>query len=365
MAHLVHKVRSTTHEIAGDAIVEIEFSSKSIANLFMQTALASSLLNSFSPNSDGIWELKQRTPFTISGWPRGLIWFRLDEKKVYAEAELSELGGEQIFRDALEHGLKNMDSIDPVSGAKISKFTITDGIECFDYQFNKRGRSIAALCVLFDTAPHPRAHLEMNISKKYCSGRNWPTQMGGDEIFRLYGDPSKAADELSNEGWSRFGDSPGISVYKENVYGQPQQVYQLLSRTQNIQTQVTRSNIKPAWRKSLFEKQHYVCQICLGDFSGTPELLEPDHRVPVKVEADQLSETNYLTKLMTLCRNCNQQKREVTKRLDAQYNWQTSPWAFPDLGRKQLILENIKALISSSNLSKREAIEMIDEAFND
>jgi NRPS condensation-like uncharacterized protein len=58
--------------------------------------------------------------------------------------------------------------------------------------------------------------------------------------------------------------------------------------------------------------------------------LSPDHRVPSIVQADELSEANYLEVLQTLCSKCNQVKREACKKCPYEHDCEKCHWAYPE-----------------------------------
>lgn len=88
-------------------------------------------------------------------------------------------------------------------------------------------------------------------------------------------------------------------------------------------------------------------------------MLEPDHRIPVIYESDRLAEGNFKEKLMTLCRFCNQQKRETTKRVDGNYDWKNSQWAFPEKFEINVLKNRIKSYIKRSGESFEEVVNKL------
>lgn len=288
----------------------------------------SRLLHSLSPDENGIWREKDRMAVEISGWPKNIIWKRTSEKSFSGKLITTDNFNIKQYSQILEAALVGItEGENGLGGSTLYRFSIGNGKQWKEYRFHSKSRTIAALCVLYDTAPHSRNHLEINIPKKFGPQIDWPFD-ASDELQRTYGDPSKTADELRNEGWSRLGENATMKVYRERVGGQIQQMYQISKTDQTTASQMMRTNIPRKWKNELYASQDFTCQICLTKYDA--DLLEPDHRVPVIYEADSLTEENYKEKLMTLCRFCNQQKRETTKRLPADYDWSNSPWAFPE-----------------------------------
>jgi hypothetical protein len=150
-------------------------------------------------------------------------------------------------------------------------------------------------------------------------------------------------------------------VYRERINGQQQQMYKITTREQSREYQVKRTAIKPVWRARLFEMQDYTCRICLSDYSNDLVQLSPDHRVPVIFQADNLTDNNFAEKLMTLCRFCNQQKREFTKRIGIDYDWNVSPWAYPEKYRLESAEKNLREYAKFNNLTLRQAAEKLVE----
>lgn len=299
----------------------------------------SRLLHSLAPDENRIWRKAKRLESEISGWPKNILWKRNGEMEF--SGTLLEQDGFSIkqYTQILEAAMLGITEgeVSP-TGSVLFRFSISNGKELFEYRFHGKGRTIAVLCVLYDMKAHPRNVLEINIPKKLAI-QTWPLEVS-EEMQRTYGDPSKTADELRNEGWPRIGEATSMLVFREKVGGQIQQMYQITKKEQTVDSQMLRSNISKKWKEELYKSQDYTCQICLLKYDA--ELLEPDHRVPVIYEADQLTEQNYKQKLMTLCRYCNQQKRETTKRLPADYDWGNSPWAYPE----KFELEGIKRTIN-------------------
>jgi hypothetical protein len=337
------------------------FKSGALTNLFMQTELSSKLLSSFVPDSEGVWRPGNRSNFEIVGWPRHLVWTRLSETTVASNTVDTEVVDSYQYGEILEKSLGALNvRADESDGGAYYHFSIGDDENVHEYSFNDRARVIAALCVLYDLEGHDRNHLEINIPVKYVAGLKWPIRdIPGDTLVRHYGDPSKTADVLRNEGWTREGDDPHMFVANEYVNGQRRQTYKITTREQSRGQQVKRTAIKPIWRTRLFEEQGYTCRICLNNYTDDPIQLSPDHRVPVIFQADNLTDDNFMEKLMTLCRFCNQQKREFCKRIGADYDWDSSPWSYPEKYRMESAKKNLLEFAKFNNISPAKAAEQL------
>lgn len=326
----------------------------------MQMDMFSKILSSYSPDSNGVWRSSERMEYEIVGWPKSYVWGRKDDKTIYSlvDYDRNEL---KIYGELVDQVFPKIKSREETEQGEFYRFTISGNGDNFDYQFNDRARVIAVLCVLFDMRPHERDHLEINIPWKYIKNIKWPIVDNEDErVIRFYGDPSKTADVLRNEGWSREGDNPHMFVYRENIGGQQQQMYKIDSRSQTQEQQVKRTVIKNRWKRDLFKAQDYTCRICRLRFPE--EQLSPDHRVPVIFEADNLTDDNYQQKLMTLCRFCNQQKREFTKRIDASYDWSRSQWAYPENFMIEAATALVKDYASIHGINFKKALELLAES---
>lgn len=338
----------------------INFSSSSIANVFMQTDFFSKLLSSFLPDSNGVWQPGQRTNYEIVGWPKQFKWERVSDKTVKLQTKLRVVEAVE-YSEVLEKSLQGiLVRTEEEDGGSYYHFSIADADEVLEYSFNDRARVIAVLAVLYDLEPHPRSHLELNIAARHIKGQRWPlTTIEDDVEVRYYGDPSKTADVLRNEGWTREGKDAHMFVFRERINGQQQQMYKISTREQSRTQQVKRTPIKPIWRTKLFQLQNYTCRICLNDYSNDVAQLSPDHRVPVIFQADNLTDSNFDTKLMTLCRYCNQQKREFCKRIGDEYDWDTSPWAFPEKYRLESVESGIREYAKQNNLDPSKVVELL------
>jgi hypothetical protein len=133
-----------------------------------------------------------------------------------------------------------------------------------------------------------------------------------------------------------------------------------LSSGFGISLRVARTTIKKKWKNALFELHDNTCRICHTRYEN-PKLLSPDHRIPAIIEAEDLTDKNFTKKLMTLCIYCNQTKREFTKKVSSDYDWQTSPWAYPEKFELEKIAEEIQRYAKTYNLTRQEAITQIIE----
>ena len=343
-----------------DSQLTLKFGSRLAAQVFAKMAFHSRLLNSMKPDENSIWVEGERLEVEIKGWPKNISWER-ESDTVYKGA-INELKGFSIdkYKQELQDALVNISiGLPSVTGVAKYSFSIGIGESWKDYSFYGKSREIAALCVLYDLVPHSRNDLEINTTRRIVNILLWPKEIGNpDQIIRFYGDPSKTADVLRNEGWPREGPNTSLKVFMNTLGGIRQQMYQLLSSDQSLESQVMRSTIPDRWKRELFETQGYVCRICHIKYEE--EYLAPDHRVPVFFQSDELNDSNYKEKLMTLCRFCNQQKREFCKRIPHDYDWSTSPWAYPEKFELEKIKMEIESYSSTHSKSINEVLKLID-----
>lgn len=341
--------------LTGDRRIEVKFKRKNDFTAVRQLEFFSRLLHSLRPNENNIWVEGSRLDFYIFGFPRAVSWTSPETNLMVGNIQSGSNKEETKIVEDLKWALGKYCPTTEEFQPKIYEFSITNDREKFDYSFNTRARTVCVLGVLFDLEWHPRQNLEVwinpDLTDKIAPGKEINASKAPQQY---YGDPSKTADVLRNEGWTREGSNPKMHVEPRLNHGQSQQFYKITQRAQPVATQVQRSNIRPQWRTSLFEEHRFRCQICLADFEDKPEYLSPDHRVPVIFEADSLTDDNFLEKLMTLCRFCNQSKREFAKRVPADYDWRTSPWAFPEKYRLFSAARQVKEmhLISGESIDK-------------
>lgn len=341
-------VKSFNIETTAEKIL-VKFQKKNDFNAIRQLEFSSRLMYGLKPDLNNNWVEKSRTEFHIVGFPPIIKWQALQDNILEGTHQLLDSYLPQYLTD-LETAIINLCPKSEDVADSGYMFATTNGLETFQYRFNKRARAICALAVLYDLEWHPRKDLEIwidfNLSPKLEPGKEISQPKAPAQF---YGDPSKTADELRNEGWPREAENPLMLVESRAVNGQTQQHYKLVTRAQVSLHQKKRSNIKPLWRKQLFQIQDFTCQICLNDYRENPDQLSPDHRIPVIFEPDNLDDSNFSQKLMTLCRYCNQAKREFTKRLPHDYDWSKSPWAYPEANRISIIENQIRYLLESSD----------------
>jgi len=323
--------------------VKINFQSQADLKAIRQLEFSSRLMYGLVPDEHNVWRPGKRTNFYIVGFPPGVYWKCLSHTVLIGKAIDGFVFDEQYLEE-LSLAIEALCGENPIEDAKY-QFSVTDGQKVIAYDFNSRARTICALAVLYDLEWHSRKDLEIWINPDYTDKLppgEAPDHGRPEEQY--YGDPSKTADVLRNEGWAREAAEPFMFVEARQVGRQSQQHYRITQIAQPRGTQVKRTTIKAQWRTKLFDAQNYTCQICLNGYMDTPDQLSPDHRVPVVFEPDNLDDSNYMEKLMTLCRYCNQAKREFTKRLKYDYDWGTSPWAYPEKFRMEMVTHQIQAI---------------------
>lgn len=338
--------------------VAVSFSTKALADDFARLDFYSRVLHSLTPDQNRIWREGDRLDVEIRGWPRWMKWSRVSEKGFRGFPDPGKTSILSGYVVVLHQALTDV-SIGTRSGTRTPTYLFSIGKEnrWTLYSFHSKARTIASLCVLLDLAPHPRNDLELNVPE--ASGvQVWPLRTGSG-VRRTYGDPSKTADVLRNEGWPRSGTNAGMRVFREQVGGAQQQMYQLLRREQHLESQVTRTAIPKSWKLELYESQNYTCQICHRKYPA--DYLEPDHRIPVIAKTNGLTPDNFKEKLMTLCRFCNQVKREACKVLPPDYDYTTSHWAYPEKFELDKIKYEIETYAAGKRLSKKELLKLLKD----
>lgn len=321
-----------------NAQLVILFANKTIANAFGQIDFYSKLLHSLKPDATGIWveTNKPRIDAYIKGWPKWANWKRTGDKTFSTGLSISDSSKIQELEKQLVQAMPGLigkkDSQESLMRATYV-FEIVTPTRTFMYRFLGRAREICALCILFDEIPHPRNHLE--VITKIIPLNDFPVKSIPTQPERIYGDPSKTVDELRNQGFPRVSDfqgeagmKPSILINRKDFAGSQQEHYQLVIREQNFEAQVGRSQIPEGIKLALYEANNYKCSICHNTY--TKDYLAPDHRVPAIVKADDLTKSNFLQKLQTLCRTCNQVKREVCKKCPFEKQCINCSWAFPE-----------------------------------
>lgn len=329
----------------------IEFSQdkKQQAKNFEHLNYCSCLIHSFKPDQNSIWRKEKRLDYEIKGWSPNVAWTREDEYKFQGILKNVSDFNLKEFGDTLETALEQF-----LSGV----FEIGSKSDWEKYQFKNKGREIVGLCVLYDLEPHRRDELEIRMEFQYqpYTFRKKNSQKKDTDIEKFYGDPSKVVDYLRNEGWTRDGDNPTLVVKREGK----QQKYQLTTRKQDLLLQVSRANIKQKWKDELFKLHDNTCRICHTKYED-PKYLSPDHRIPAIIKAENLNDDNFTKKLMTLCIFCNQRKREFTKKVSPDYDWDLSPWAYPEEFQLEKIAEEIKGCAKLYKLTHQQVIDKILE----
>jgi hypothetical protein len=344
---------------ASPGSIKVKFERKKDFNAIRQLEFSSRLMYGLKPDKNNIWKEGKRTDFHVVGFPPSVVWSAKTENVLVGNHSLSDSALANYLKE-LSNAISGLCPSGGDSGDNLYRFSTTNGVKTFKYEFNKRARSICALAVLYDLEWHPRKELEIwinfDLTPKLEPGKK-PNYSKTEEQF--YGDPSKTADELRNEGWPREAVEPLMFVESRSVAGQTQQHYRLETKEQVLDHQKKRSDIKPLWRIELYKLHHYTCQICLSEYKENPEQLSPDHRIPVIYEADNLNDSNFKEKLMTLCRYCNQSKREFTKRLPHDYDWQKSPWAYPEKYRLSIVENQLREMLKNGYSSYEEIFKEI------
>lgn len=335
--------------------LEFNENKKTIAKYFEHLNFCSCLLHSFQPNSESIWVKQKRLDFEIKGWPSNIEWKRCAELEFKGHVKDLDIFDFNHFVETLKIALNKIQE---------GKFAIGNNSHWEEYEFVHKGREIVGLCVLYDLEFHSRDELEIKIEIQYQphsahKKKNLPYNNQNSTIDKFYGDPSKVVDYLRNEGWTREGKKPTLIVERY----QRQQRYKLTSRRQDLSLRVARTTIKKKWKDALFKLHNNTCRICHTRYEDS-KMLSPDHRIPAIIEAEDLTDQNFKDKLMTLCIFCNQTKREFTKKVSPDYDWQTSPWAYPEKFELEKIAEEIKRYAKTHNLTTQETINRIIELIN-
>lgn len=79
------------------------------------------------------------------------------------------------------------------------------------------------------------------------------------------------------------------------------------------------------------------------------------------IQTDGLNEDNFKEKLMTLCRYCNQVKREACKVLPPDYDYTKSHWAYPEKFEVEKIRREIETYASTMQLSKKDVLRLLED----
>lgn len=347
--------------------LKITFQKTSLCDAVGMLELGSRLLHTLKPNKNGIWVVTKqpRVNAYLLGFPRNFIWERPEKNVLFIKSPTSKISEGMINElDEAITGIQGDKEADSLAGS-VYHFKIKDlnTNKIYEYTFTGRGRAIIAFCVLWDLQDHPRNDLEF-ISKEPILNE-FPVIIK-ESASRYYGDPSKAADELRNQGFPRKSDVTNqtddfsLNVYNTETYGNLQTHYQLLKREQNFEYKVGRSTIPKSIKQKLYEHYNFTCNVCKEKFPF--EYLAPDHRVPSIVQEDNLTVENYITVLQCLCKGCNQVKRESCKKCPYNKDCTKCHWAYPE---KHMIskvhIQNIKALSEAYNLTPDELLKKLLE----
>ena len=363
--------------------LRIEFSKKSDITSFIRWDFYSKILHSLKPGSDGVWEGKDRLPVHIRGWPKIVNWHRVDELIMESSTLQSNwiLRNFRSFSNDLQYGIENaIDKIEQ-NGVKFSVFQIGNKTKGWtEYRFQSASREVVALCILYDLQPHPRNHLELwlhpdnypPISNKPHS--NWPRDIQKNK--RYFGDPSKAVESLEKMGWPRHGADATSEVSRDIFQGSRQEIYQITQIEQQIKHMRIRKDIPRNWRIAILKRDDFTCLYCgrkysekdMNEKTGKHPQLDPDHRIPVNVKSDDSNDSNFLENLMTLCSTCNQRKREITKKFQANdgHDWENEEWAYPDRidFLKNRILKMVQIYAEKEDCSVNEVLSKLESTEN-
>lgn len=342
--------------------VEVKASTKQLCDAICKLEFCSRLLFELAPNEEGVWTTNAGLPRVnaqILGFPPSLRWSRDDECTLTGTAATS-IPPDEV--NDLEIALEGL------VGTKKSIFSNTEYIffikhfdeqRVYDYSFSSRARSLVAFCILWDLQDHPRDHLELLRDPSIPYLEEFPYASAGAAPIKTYGDPSKTIDELRNQGFPRDSDqSPSgsrLEITRLKKYGTSQEHYRLLSRVQSVSDRVGRSQIPRKFKQILYKKFGNCCNNCGERYDD--DYLAPDHRVPSIVQADNLTQQNYLDVLQALCVRCNQVKREACKKCPYNHNCAVCAWAYPEkMGVSPLSLKTLRTAADRDRISINELI---------
>ena len=222
--------------------IQVKFDKKVDFNAVRQLEFSSRLMYGLTPDKNNVWREGKRTNFHVVGFPPEVAWSAqpgnvLVGTHSYSDAQLSN------YIEQLRSAIIGLCPNSAESGGDLYRFATTDKKITLNYEFNKRARSICALAVLYDLEWHPRKDLEIwinfDLTPKLEPGqKSNPSSI----VEQFYGDPSKTADELRNEGWPREAADPLMFVESRPVAGQTQQHYRLETREQVLDHQKNSSH---------------------------------------------------------------------------------------------------------------------------
>jgi len=345
-----------------EKVVEIKFGETKLCNVFFRLEFCSRLLHSLQPGlDDATWRptTSPRVNAHILGLPSRATWERLGAKRAKGIFDTAATPGDI---DAIRETIRGLEGSKPNEFQnKETVFSIVDNSndKIFSYKFLSSSRPIVALCVLWDSKPHPRDHLEITRDPSVAYSTTFPPKLARTTNEKTYGDPSKMVDELRCQGFPIDTDQSPRGIYikttKDIAYGTSQTTYTLVNKNQSMLDRVTRSTIPEYAKKTLFKISDQYCNNCGQQFSE--EYLAPDHRVPSIVKLDDLNADNYMEVLQTLCVNCNQVKRESCKKCPYSHDCNNCHWAFPEKhGVSTKNLKLLKSLAAKNDISINELL---------
>lgn len=346
--------------------VSLRFEKSKVANIFARWQFNSQILHSFVLDEDNppFWIEGERLNCHIQGFPPGVNFRRqiTNTQEFILEGEIDDL---EDYANTLSVALNHILIKHDFSNYQCIRFTIIqEDDSSLEYHFVKGGREVTGFMILYSLERLWRDQIRFYMDPRatywpQVSEWGWPDRIPADG--ELYGDPSKAIQSAEQSGWGgRYDDddtafSQGMGSYSNK----PQKWYQFHTREQNIDAMRARSPIPRRWRVELHERDNWTCLYCgrTGDpddwtgtgTSATHRTLDPDHRIPVNIRSDELDDDNFLEHLMTLCKPCNQRKRELTKALqrDGFEDWDNWEWAHPE--RLDFVIQRIYGQISVIN----------------
>ena len=311
--------------------LKINFNSKQLCDAVGRVEFCSKILYQLKPNANGVWKITNspRIDANIVGFPDAITWSRVNDLTLAGKSSAN-------FKKEYITELKN--SLLGIQGIKVNEFTPTQYYfsikdnkknKIYTYEFDSRSRALVAFCVLWDGENHPRDHLEVTRDPSVVYLAEYPFT---NVLTKTYGDPSKTIDELRNQGFPRSTDqSPrgvALEITRLLKYNTVQEHYKLINKIQSLSDRVGRSQIPDKYKRLLYKESNYVCNNCGQQYPF--EYLAPDHRVPSIVKSDNLSPSNFMKVLQTLCVRCNQVKREACKKCPYNHQCDKCAWAYPE-----------------------------------
>lgn len=344
--------------------VSLRFEKSKVANTFARWQFNSQILHSFVLDEDNppYWVHGDRLDCYIQGFPPQVNFVRdtTHHNNFNFAGEIDDLDG---YADMLVNSLNRILIKHDFSNYSCIGFSIIQEDESeIMYHFVGSGREVTGFMILYSCDAYYRDQMEFHVSASNWPSwhRAWPNAIpenGG----KIYSDPSKATQAAEQSGWGgRYeDDDPDFSTGRGFFNGSQQSWYRIHTREQDIDAMRARSPIPRRWRQELHERDDWTCLYCgrrgqSDDWSGTGtsathRTLDPDHRIPVNIRSDELEDDNFLEHLMTLCKPCNQRKRELTKALqrDGFEDWDNWEWAHPE--RVDFVMQRIYGQISVIN----------------